>query len=232
MKHKLLPLSLLCTLALAACNPPQPAANASETAASSAMTSQPMAASSASMSGNATQGAGNWVSNDNQVRFTSSKTNKQNKTIDEESSFATSAAQLSADGAFSMSVDLASVKTNIDLRDERLRDWVFEVVKFPKAEISGKIDMNAIGSLKTGNSLQLKQPLTLDLHGSKQDIEAELTLKRGADNSISVATAQPVVVDAKKLGMSGGVAKLVEVMGLASINEQIPVTFNGTFTRQ
>ena len=92
--------------------------------------------------------------------------------------------------------------------------------------------MNAIGSLKTGDSLQLKQPLTLDLHGSKQDIEAELTLKRGADNSISVATAQPVVVDAKKLGMSGGVAKLVEVMGLASINEQIPVTFNGTFTRQ
>ena len=215
MKHKLLPLSLLCTLALAACNPPQPAANASETAASSAMTS-----------------AGNWVSNDNQVRFTSSKTNKQNKTIDEESSFATSAAQLSADGAFSMSVDLASVKTNIDLRDERLRDWVFEVAQFPKAEISGKIDMNAIGSLKTGDSLQLKQPLTLDLHGSKQDIEAELTLKRGADNSISVATAQPVVVDAKKLGMSGGVAKLVEVMGLASINEQIPVTFNGTFTRQ
>ena len=225
MKHKLLPLSLLCTLALAACNPPQPAANASETAASSAMTSQPMAASSASMSGNATQGAG-------QVRFTSSKTNKQNKTIDEESSFATSAAQLSADGAFSMSVDLASVKTNIDLRDERLRDWVFEIAQFPKAEISGKIDMNAIGSLKTGDSLQLKQPLTLDLHGSKQDIEAELTLKRGADNSISVATAQPVVVDAKKLGMSGGVAKLVEVMGLASINEQIPVTFNGTFTRQ
>ena len=150
MKHKLLPLSLLCTLALAACNPPQPAANASETAASSAMTSQPMAASSASMSGNATQGAGNWVSNDNQVRFTSSKTNKQNKTIDEESSFATSAAQLSANGAFSMSVDLASVKTNIDLRDERLRDWVFEVAQFPKAEISGKIDMNAIGSLKTG----------------------------------------------------------------------------------
>ena len=166
------------------------------------------------------------------MRFTSSKTNKQNKTIDEESSFATSAAQLSADGAFSMSVDLASVKTNIDLRDERLRDWVFEVAQFPKAEISGKIDMNAIGSLKTGDSLQLKQPLTLDLHGSKQDIEAELTFKRGADNSISVATAQPVVVDAKKLGMSGGVAKLVEVMGLASINEQIPVTFNGTFTRQ
>jgi len=78
---------------------------------------------------------------------------KQNKTIDEESSFATSAAQLSADGAFSMSVDLASVKTNIDLRDERLRDWVFEVAQFPKAEISGKIDMNAIGSLKTGGLL-------------------------------------------------------------------------------
>ena len=131
-----------------------------------------------------------------------------------------------------MSIDLASVKTNIDLRDERLRDWVFEVAKFPKAEISGKIDMNAIGSLKTGDSLQLKQPLTLDIHGNKLDIDAQLTLKRSADNSISVETAEPVMLDVKKMGMSEGVAKLVEVMALASINEQIPVTFKGTFTRQ
>ena len=224
MNAKLLP--LLCALALAACNnAPQPAPEAAS-AAASAMTSQP------TMASDAMQSTGNWVSADNQVHFTSNKTNKQNKTITEESSFATSSAQLSADGVFAMSIDLASVKTNIDLRDERLRDWVFEVAKFPKAEISGKIDMNAISSLKTGDSLQLKQPLTLDIHGNKLDIDAQLTLKRNADNSISVETAEPVMLDAKKMGMSEGVAKLVEVMALASINEQIPVTFKGTFTRQ
>lgn len=227
MNAKLLP--LLCALALAACNnAPQSAPEAASTAAS-AMTSQP---SMTSMASDAMQSTGNWVSTDSQVHFTSNKTNKQNKTITEESSFATSSAQLSADGAFAMSIDLASVKTNIDLRDERLRDWVFEVAKFPKAEISGKIDMNAIGSLKTGDSLQLKQPLTLDIHGNKLDIDAQLTLKRSADNSISVETAEPVMLDVKKMGMSEGVAKLVEVMALASINEQIPVTFKGTFTRQ
>ena len=225
MNAKLLP--LLCALALAACNnAPQPAP---EAASASAMTSQP---SMTSMASDAMQSTGNWVSANNQVHFTSNKTNKQNKTITEESSFATSSAQLSADGAFAMSIDLASVKTNIELRDERLRDWVFEVAKFPKAEISGKIDMNAIGSLKTGDSLQLKQPLTLDIHGNKLDIDAQLTLKRSADNSISVETTEPVILDAKKMGMSEGVAKLVEVMALASINEQIPVTFKGTFTRQ
>ena len=225
MNAKLLP--LLCALALAACNnAPQPAP---EAASASAMTSQP---SMTSMASDAMQSTGNWVSANNQVHFTSNKTNKQNKTITEESSFATSSAQLSADGAFAMSIDLASVKTNIELRDERLRDWVFEVAKFPKAEISGKIDMNAIGSLKTGDSLQLKQPLTLDIHGNKLDIDAQLTLKRSADNSISVETTEPVMLDAKKMGMSEGVAKLVEVMALASINEQIPVTFKGTFTRQ
>ncbi len=227
MNAKLLP--LLCALALAACNnAPQSTPEAASTAAS-AMTSQP---NMTSMASDAMQSTGNWVSTDSQVHFTSNKTNKQNKTITEESSFATSSAQLSADGAFAMSIDLASVKTNIDLRDERLRDWVFEVAKFPKAEISGKIDMNAIGSLKTGDSLQLKQPLTLDIHGNKLDIDAQLMLKRSADNSISVETTEPVMLDAKKMGMSEGVAKLVEVMALASINEQIPVTFKGTFTRQ
>ena len=224
MNAKLLP--LLCALALAACNNAPQSAPEAASAAASAMTSQP------SMTSDAMQNTGNWVSIDNQVHFTSNKTNKQNKTITEESSFATSSAQLSADGVFAMSIDLASVKTNIDLRDERLRDWVFEVAKFPKAEISGKIDMNAIGSLKTGDSLQLKQPLTLDIHGNKLDIDAQLTLKRSADNSISVETTEPVMLDAKKMGMSEGVAKLVEVMALASINEQIPVTFKGTFTRQ
>ncbi len=227
MNAKLLP--LLCALALAACNnAPQSTPEAASTAAS-AMTSQP---SMTSMASDAMQSTGNWVSTDSQVHFTSNKTNKQNKTITEESSFATSSAQLSADGAFAMSIDLASVKTNIELRDERLRDWVFEVAKFPKAEISGKIDMNAISSLKTGDSLQLKQPLTLDIHGNKLDIDAQLMLKRSADNSISVETTEPVMLDAKKMGMSEGVAKLVEVMALASINEQIPVTFKGTFTRQ
>ena len=227
MNAKLLP--LLCALALAACNnAPQSTPEAASTAAS-AMTSQP---NMTSMASDAMQSTGKWVSTDSQVPFTSNKTNKQNKTITEESSFATSSAQLSADGAFAMSIDLASVKTNIDLRDERLRDWVFEVAKFPKAEISGKIDMNAIGSLKTGDSLQLKQPLTLDIHGNKLDIDAQLMLKRSADNSISVETTEPVMLDAKKMGMSEGVAKLVEVMALASINEQIPVTFKGTFTRQ
>ena len=177
-------------------------------------------------------GAASWQADNADIDFLSIKVNQKKRSVTEESNFTASTARLEADGSFTLNVDLKSVKTSVDLRDERLRDWVFEVAQFPKAEISGKIDMNAISSLKTGDSLQLKQPLTLDLHGSKQDIEAELTLKRGADNSISVATAQPVVVDAKKLGMSGGVAKLVEVMGLASINEQIPVTFNGTFTRQ
>ena len=152
MNAKLLP--LLCALALAACNnAPQSAPEAASTAAS-AMTSQP---SMTSMASDAMQSTGNWVSTDSQVHFTSNKTNKQNKTITEESSFATSSAQLSADGAFAMSIDLASVKTNIDLRDERLRDWVFEVAKFPKAEISGKIDMNAISSLKTGDSVNLER---------------------------------------------------------------------------
>lgn len=160
------------------------------------------------------------------------KTNTQQKTVEEESAFSASSAKLDADGAFAMTVDLASVKTNIDIRDQRLRDWVFETAKFPQATVLGRLDAAAIDALKTGGETDLKQPLVLEVHGQRLDITADLRLKRTADDTVEVSTAQPVVLDVQQMDMAGGVAKLVEVMSLASIDGQIPVMFAGTFVRK
>ncbi|MDO5057877.1 MAG: YceI family protein [Lautropia sp.] len=176
--------------------------------------------------------AASWQANNADIDFLSIKVNQKKGSITEESNFTTSSARLAADGAFSMDIDLNSVKTNIDIRDQRLRDWVFETAKFAKATISGKVDMAAVDKLAVGQAIRLEQALTLDLHGNKTDIDAELNVHRVAEDKIVVSTLNPVILDVKELGLTEGVAKLVQVMGLLSIVEQVPVSFSAEFTRQ
>lgn len=175
--------------------------------------------------------SGLWNAQDSTITFLSSKINKQLNSITEQSSFTASKSQLDTEGNFIMSIDLSSVKTNIDLRDQRLKDWVFEIGKFANAEISGKVEMSAINNLKDGDAISLQQPLLINIHGKKINFNADLSIQRNMDNKITVSTRSPVVLDVKQMGMTEGVARMVEVMGLSSIVEQVPISFNGTFTR-
>ena len=153
-----------------------------------------------------------WKSDDSNITFLSSKINKALNSITEQSGFTSAKSQLSATGDFNMTIDLASVKTNIDLRDQRLRDWVFETSQY-------------------ANALALQQPLTLNIHGKQIPITADLAVQRNPGDKITVNTRTPVILDVKQMDMSKGVAQLVEVMGLSSIVEQVPVSFSGTFHR-
>ena len=172
-----------------------------------------------------------WKSDDSNITFLSSKINKALNSITEQSGFTSAKSQLSAAGDFNMTIDLASVKTNIELRDQRLRDWVFETGQYANAEITDKVDMSAIEKLGEGETLALQQPLTLNIHGKQIPITADLAVQRNPGDKITVTTRMPVVLDVKQMDMSKGVAQLVEVMGLSSIVEQVPVSFSGTFHR-
>lgn len=182
--------------------------------------------------GTQAQAAANWVSSDNQIDFLSIKVTQTKKSVTEASNFDTSNARLNANGDFLMTIDLGSVKTNIDLRDQRLRDWVFETSQFAQATITGKVDAAAIDKLAVGQRLKLSQPLKLDIHGQQIDIDAELNVHRVADDRIVVSTLTPVILDTRDMKMESGVARMVEVMGLLSIVDQVPVSFSGEFTRQ
>ncbi|ASK28224.1 YceI family protein [Neisseria chenwenguii] len=178
------------------------------------------------------QTAANWEVSDATISFLSSKINKQLGSTTEQSSFTASQAMLDKQGEFKMEVDLSSVKTGIEIRDQRLKDWVFETAKFAKAGISGKVDVDAVSKLALGETLKLKQPLVLDIHGQQINLEADLSAQRVSADKIMVSTLSPVILDIKAMEMTEGVAKLVEVMGLSSIVQQIPVSFNAEFTRK
>ena len=172
-----------------------------------------------------------WTAQDSTITFLSSKINKQLNSITEQSSFTANKSQLDAEGNFTMNIDLSSVKTNIGLRDQRLKDWVFETGQFANAEISGKVEMSAINKLQEGEAISLQQPLLINIHGKKINFNANLSIQRNMNNKITVSTRTPVILDIKQMGMTEGVARMVEVMGLSSIVEQVPVSFDGIFTR-
>lgn len=207
----------LSAFALAACSPaPQ---NTSPATAASAMAT-PVSNMPA-----------NWEAPQTSLTFLSSKINQQ-LSVTEQSQFTSSHAMLDKQGNFKMMVDLNSVQTNIEIRDQRIKIGCFKPRNLLWLKITGKVDMNVIHQLQLGESVSFKQPLMLHIHGKELPIEAHLSAQRTQADKIMVSTLSPVVLDTKAMGMSQGVMQLVEVMGLKTIVEQIPVSFHAEFMRK
>lgn len=152
--------------------------------------------------------------------------------IAEAHGFKTLSGSVGADGAASLTIDLASVATNADIRDERMREFLFETGAYPSATITAQLDPAAFSALKVGESKLQQVTATLDLHGVKSPVEAELAVTRIGENRVKVETTAPLIVDAGTYGLAEGVAKLQELAGLPGITPQVPVSFSLVFEQQ
>ncbi|MEL7217865.1 MAG: YceI family protein [Pseudomonadota bacterium] len=135
------------------------------------------------------------------------------------------------DGAAEISIDLATVSTGVEIRNERMRDIFFNVAEFPEATISAQVDPAAFDALKVGESTvqPLKGALTVKTAETNIDTEVEVT--RVADDRVLVVSADPVIIYADALELTEGLAQLQELAGLPSITPAVPVTFSITFER-
>jgi len=138
---------------------------------------------------------------------------------------------VSAEGAAELAIDLASVQTNIDVRNERMGTMLFEVATFPAATVTAQLDPAAFAALKTGESTVQPVTATLDLHGVQGEVPAELAVTRIAADKVKVETVTPIIVEAASYGLDTGVEALREVAGLDSIAPAVPVSFSLTFTQ-
>ncbi|ORU92276.1 MAG: hypothetical protein A6F70_02435 [Cycloclasticus sp. symbiont of Bathymodiolus heckerae] len=134
-------------------------------------------------------------------------------------------------GVAKVTVDLTSVKTNIDIRDERLKSMLFETGLFPTATVSAQLDSVQLDALSSGEQLIIPVSLTLDLHGKSKNIETSLQVIALSDGALLVSTTTPVIINAFDFSLSEGVAKLMEAAKLPSISAAVPVTFSVIFRR-
>ena len=135
-------------------------------------------------------------------------------------------------GNVNVAIDLTSVETNIDIRNERMQKFLFETDDHPTANVSTKLDIAALEKkLSDTNRMRMALPMKLNLHGVEGDIDADVFVTRLADNQILVETAAPILIHADDFSLLGGVAKLMELAGLSAISPAVPVNVSLVFTK-
>ncbi len=128
-------------------------------------------------------------------------------------------------------ISLASVETKIPVRNERMQSMLFEVVRYPEATISARVDHARIDEMKPGDTFIQPVKLKLSLHGEEREVEADLRVVRLDKSSILVSTVRPLIIDADDFSLANGVEKLREVAKLPSISTAVPVTVDLLFEK-
>ncbi|MCJ1962240.1 YceI family protein [Novosphingobium mangrovi (ex Hu et al. 2023)] len=146
-------------------------------------------------------------------------------------SFGDLSGTVAEDGMASFAIDLASVNTNVEVRDQRMRDILFQVADFPQAKVSAQIDPASLSGLGLGEQTIVPVTATLDLHGEKTPIETRLAVTRIAPDKVEVETTSPIILDAASYALGDGLAQLQELAGLPAITAQVPVTFSLVFDK-
>ena len=134
-------------------------------------------------------------------------------------------------GEVNLSIDLASVETNIPIRNERMREFLFEVARFPVAKIHGHIPAGDFLNLSVGNSTMASLPLMLDMHGVRIPVTAEVLALRVAEDRLMVTSTKPIIINAASVGLVAGIDKLQQLASLPSISKAVPVSFLLNFER-
>ena len=151
--------------------------------------------------------------------------------VAEINAFETLSGDVSADGSATVTIDLSSVSTGVDIRDERMRDIFFVVADNPSATVTAQIDPASFEGLGVGESTTQTLEGTLSLKGVEAPFSTEVMVTRAGPDRVIAASTDPVIVDAGTLELTEGLAQLQELAGLPSITPVVPVTFSLTFTR-
>lgn len=153
----------------------------------------------------------------------------KNDAVAESHSFDTLLGYIGEDGAVQLSVDLDSVNTLIDIRNERMREVLFETADFPSASVNGTLDPAILEALEPGSVVTTDIELTLSLHGQEAAVTAPVVVMNEPGNGLRVISSRPVFVSAADFNLVKGIAALQEIASLDSIDTVVPVTFHLVF---
>ncbi len=151
--------------------------------------------------------------------------------IAESNQFDTLAGTVAADGTATLDIDLASVSTGVDIRNERMREIFFEVTGNPKATVTAQLDPAAFAGLAVGQSITRPLKATVALKGVEQEIETEVLVTRVAADRVTVVPTAPVIITTDMFELTDELGELRALAQLPSITPAVPVTFTLAFTR-
>ena len=141
------------------------------------------------------------------------------------------AGSVAADGAARVEIDLASVNTGVEIRDERMREIFFQVADNPSAVVTAQLDPAQFAALDVGQVVVQPLSAKVVVKGMEADVEAQVQIARLADNRVIATTTKPIIITTDMFGLTDELGELRALAQLPSISPAVPVTFSLAFTR-
>ncbi|NQX87874.1 MAG: YceI family protein [Halioglobus sp.] len=155
----------------------------------------------------------------------------KNNSVGETNRIRTVEGSIDNDGQVQLILHLTSVETLIDIRNERMRELLFETVQFPVATVTAKIDPLLLAVPNDSLVRQLDVPLTLSMHGREKVLSASVSAVVGDNGDLVVTTTHPLLVNAADFDLEKGIEVLRNIAGLQAISRVVPVTVQLHFVR-
>ena len=152
----------------------------------------------------------------------------KNAVIAETHEFLEVSGAVAADEA-AVTIALGSVETLIPIRNERMREMLFEVASYPDATLTAPVAQATLEALAPGESVEQRLSGALSLKGSTLPLELSVRVSRQGPDAVRVESLGPVMVSAEQLGLATGVEALRAIAGLNSITPMVPVSFSLLF---
>ncbi|MEM7719869.1 MAG: YceI family protein [Pseudomonadota bacterium] len=134
------------------------------------------------------------------------------------------------DGKAEIMIDLSTVQTNIDIRNERMVEHVFK--NAPAATLTADLDMKMLSRMSAGDTNVLEVEATLSFLDQDVDIYTEMFVARMSDDRVLVTTNDMLYIATDELGIDGGINMLQELASLDDITRSVPVTLRMVFDLQ
>ncbi len=121
-----------------------------------------------------------------------------------------------------------SVESRVPIRNERMRELLFETGVYPTIEVSADV-AGQLDDLKSGDSLLSTVAASVSMHGITNKLDLELRISKLSSDVLIVSSTQPVIIRAADYNMVDGIVKLSALVNNLAIAESVPVSFTLQF---
>lgn len=156
----------------------------------------------------------------------------KNAQVAEAHSFTALEGRVTDQGAARVRIILDSVETMVPVRNERMREVLFETGMFPNALFEAQVPIEEVTGLNAGETVAIELDGTLSVHGNTLDLSIPVMVTNTGNGGYQVNTVKPVIVSADQFDLTGGLEELRKIAGLESIAPSVPVSFSLRFDRE
>ena len=168
-------------------------------------------------------------SNQSSITYLSSKLTGNLSTIFENNRFTNFSGTINDAGEVVLNIDMNSVDTGVAIRDERVKEHVFNVKQYPQATVKMSVKDLIVDCCEFGYTQMVE--VLLSMRGVTKKIKGKVGVTR-RDDRLLVQSVSPILINATDYGMLEGIQTIKELVKLVNIPTTIPVSFQLVFVKE